>query len=648
MPKNKDKWSLTEIPPEGDDDVGEFAYDLFEIANREKLRLKVDTTAMRNFAMYRGGKQEGMFMQKNLYPANLYFANIERTVANITARDPVGEVVDLDGKTDEAEKILSAKLKKWWNDTDQRAKLRLSSKLMEVYGISIEKPFFDTKKRYDADIELIDMFSFFPAPGNWANISEDAPYIAFAYVDFLEKIESKWNVKGVMADEAYQLLGTEREKFKNPASPHDYTSTGRYATPMLPVEAGQNRPLDRKLERGLVIELWIRDGRTKTVETDMEIEDPENEGNFIRVPAEQVVPVYPDGIRKITVTKADGATNMGKNGFIVLNDGHNPNINSRLPVERAKNTHPWGRFPVYIVNSYHDPVSIWGFAAAEQTGFLLYFINEILKKLINWVKNVMTPPLIIQKHCGITRQMIESDNEQAGRLILMPSIPNARIEFMQIPNLPSTFFVVLDKLISLHDRIHAIEDADRGVAPKGVIAMGAIVALQEKNQLALRPKTVSVETLAEQRSKWSIGLWQNWGTASDMVSVSGEPVEFVGTDYAGRRFNFIVESGSTTPRTSLQVQELTMKLAEKNFISKPYLLETLNMPGWQEEVARTSGPLVQQALTILLDSGADPDKVGELADDLAKFMTEDAGDLHRESQEAEQKPKKRSVSNGKT
>jgi hypothetical protein len=133
-----------------------------------------------------------------------------------------------------------------------------------------------------------------------------------------------------------------------------------------------------------------------------------------------------------------------------------------------------------------------------------------------------------------------------------------------------------------------------------------------------------------------------------MVSVSGEPVEFVGTDYAGRRFNFIVESGSTTPRTSLQVQELTMKLAEKNFISKPYLLETLNMPGWQEEVARTSGPLVQQALTILLDSGADPDKVGELADDLAKFMTEDAGDLHRESQEAEQKPKKRSVSNGKT
>ena len=97
-----------------------------------------------------------------------------------------------------------------------------------------------------------------------------------------------------------------------------------------------------------------------------------------------------------------------------------------------------------------------------------------------------------------------------------------------------------------------------------------------------------------------------------MVSVNGQPKEFVGTDYRGRKFNFVVESGSTVPRTSLQVQELVMKLAEAGKLSTPYLLETLNMPGWKQEVARTSGPLVEQAMGILMDAGAPPEALQEL------------------------------------
>ncbi len=604
----QDNWTLIQLPPKGHEDVGRYAYDLFEIARKEKERLQVSQIAFRNYALYRGQKQEGQKSQQSLNPANLYFANIERTVSNITARDPVGEIVDLDGETDDAEKVLTAKLAKWWKDTDQRRKTRLSAKLMEVYGITIEKPYFDFNRRYDADIEIVDMFGFFPAPGLWENLSEDCPYICYAYVDFIDSIESKFNVTGVMPDEAYELLGQEREKYKSATSPDDTASTGRYATPMLPADTAQNSAPDRKLERGLIIEVWVRDNskRKKEVLTVEEGTDAIVEGNVDE-------PVYPDGIRKITVTRADGKKNKGQHGYIVLDDSANPNVNPMLPVDLAKNTHVWGRLPVYTANSYKDPVSIWGFAAAEQTGFLLYYINQILKKLINWTKNVMTPPLIIQKHCGITKQMIESNNEKAGRLVLMPSIPNARIEFMQIPNLPQSFFVVLDKIIQLHDRVHAIEEADRGEAPTGVIAASAIVALQEKNQVALQPKTVSIESLAENRSKWAIGLWQNWGTDTDFVSVNGQPKEFVGTDYAGRKFNFVVESGSTVPRTSLQVQELVMQLAERQMVSKPYLLETLNLPNWKEEVARTSGELVEQALTILMDAGAPPDAVQQMA-----------------------------------
>lgn len=599
-----DFWTLFKIPPKGHEDVGEFAYALFEVAKMGKRKLGVDESAFRNYGAYRGPNKD--IRNRTETPANLYFANIERTVSNITARDPIGEVVDLDGETDNAEKILTAKLLKWWKDTNQRRKLRKSARIMEIYGITIEKPYFDFKRRHDVNVENIDIFGFYPAPGTYENVSEDAPYICFAYTDFIDAIESEFDVEGVRVDEAYDLLGQEREKFRG-NTPKTRETTGLYSTPMIPADE-THKASDSKLERGLIIEVWIRDNSTES-ETVLTVDDATGEAVMGTVQN----PIYRDGIRKITVTMADGKKNKGENGYIVLDDSSNPNINSKLEDKLAKTTHPWGRFPVYLANSYKDPMSIWGFAAYEQTGYMLHYINKILKKLVAWTRNVMTPPLIIQKHCGITRQMIESDNNKAGRLILQPSIPNARIEFMPIPNLPQTFFTVLDKLIELHDRIHAIEKADRGEAPNGVIAASAIVALQEKNQIALQPKTVSVESLAENRSKWAIGLWQNWGTDSDLVSVSGQPEEFVGTDYAGRKFNFVVESGSTVPRTSLQVQELVMKLAESGKISTPYLLETLNLPNWKEEVARTSGPLVDQALSILMDAGLPQEAVQQIA-----------------------------------
>jgi hypothetical protein len=215
----------------------------------------------------------------------------------------------------------------------------------------------------------------------------------------------------------------------------------------------------------------------------------------------------------------------------------------------------------------------------------------------------MAPPLIVQQHCGITREMIESSITKAGRLILMPSTPNARIEFLQIPNLPETFFRVFELLIKMFDRTYQIEDADRGVQPTGVIAASAIVALQEKNMVLMQAKTNAIDTLVENRSRWAIGLWQNHGTAEDNVNVGDEEQSFIGVNYAGRKFNYVVESGSTTPRTSLQLQEDAKWLAMNKFISQKGLLSAMHWPGWKDEVARTAESQLDQALQVLIDAG---------------------------------------------
>ena len=600
MPDIDKKWSLVSIPPRSHPDVADFAFSLFEIARIEKERLNKPQDFLSNYALYRGKQSIGSTTVTKAYtPVNLYFANIERTVSNITARNPVGEVVDLDGIKDGAEEIFTVKLQKWWKNTSQQMKTRATARTMEIYGITTEKPYWD-KDRKEPNIMITDPFAFFPAPGLYDDMSTEPPYVCFAYLDFVDQAEKTFDANGIAQDDAYELLGVEREKYKADNYGTSPQRIGNYADPMTRSSHNDKTASDPAVERCLIIEVWVKDTRTRTVKE----ETPLDETGMVVERVTEKQQIYPDGIRKITITRKKGdQKSKTRSDYMVLDDCANPNINPELEIELAQETHPWGRFPVYTANSYRDLISIWGFAAAEQVGDLIVKINQIVSKLIAYVINVMAPPLIVQKHCGITKAMIESEISKSGRLILMPTTPNARIEFMQIPNLPTTFFQVLDLIIKLFDRIYQIEDADRGQAPSGVIAASAIVALLERNQVMMQAKTSSIDTLAEQRSRWAIGLWQNFGTQSDLVEVAGEPTEFIGTRYAGRKFSYVVEAGSTTPRTSLQVQELSAALFAEGTIDQQARLEAINFPGWKEILQRMQAPLFQQLLDFLLEIG---------------------------------------------
>ena len=606
-------WNLNNLPPIGHEDVAEFTFNLFEIARIEKERLGKPSDFLANYALYRGhsgrlltGRKGYTPQSKNLTPINLYFANIERTVSNITARNPTGEVVDMDGLHDEVENILTLKLKKWWKDTDQQIKIKSTARMMEIYGVTIEKPVRNPRTN-DPDTLITDPFSFFPAPGNWEDMALEAPYIAYLYLDFVSEIEATFGVTDVASDEAYELLGQEREEFKTQNVSLMHT-IGNYTDPMTIRSQQGRKASDKTIERGLIIELWIRDNQTKEIKTSEPItQDGQpiigEDGKSLVREITTTEMMCPDGIRKITITKSKDPSN--KSGWIVLDDSPNPNINYRHLDQgnEVKVTYPWGRLPVYVANSYKDGISVWGFAAAEQVGDLIIKINQIMAKLIAYVINVMTPPLIVQQHCGITREMIESSIQKAGRLILMPSTPNARIEFMTIPNLPLTFFQVLELIVKFFDRVYQIEDADRGIVPSGVIAASAIVALQERNQVLMQAKTSSIDHIAEQKSQWAIGLWQNWGVEEDSVDVNGEQTQFRPVNYVGRKFNFVVESGSTSPKTSLQIQEMAKWLYDVKAIGQKGLLEAVNWPNWKEELERTAESQLDQALQILIDAG---------------------------------------------
>lgn len=564
--KKDQSWNLMSIPPTGNDALPQFIWDLYETSSGERLNLDLPSRWLLNHALYRGYHYKGP-KRKNFVNVNLFFANVERTKANITASNPKAEVKILDGHQDEADQILSARLDIFWNETSQRKKLASTVLNMELYGITIEKSYYDRAGRTPDNI-IVDPFAFFPAPGVYEDLGTECPYIAHAYPMIVEEVEAKFNLSpgDVMVDDLYSVLGEERDDSRPQiATGQRIGNDSTFGRSSTVKRDNAGRAGDFKERRALVIECWIRD-------TNLE--------------------KYPDGVRVVTVTN---------NGNLVLSDMPNPNINWNMDQEASKKTHAWGRFPFYVGNSYVDTTSIWGFSAAEQVSDIALKVDEIISKAVNWVMRAMAPPLVIPKDFGITRSMINN----SPNLILMPTKAGFLREagFIPIPNLPNDFFKVMDILLGFFDRVYQIEDADRGVGPTGVIAASAIVALQERNATLLQHKITTIDYIVESRGKWAISHMMNFGSRPETVTVNDSPVEFVGSNLIGRQFSYIVESGSTTPKTSLQVAEQAEKLYVNQAIDRQAYLEALNFPGWKEIIERVGEGQLDQALQILVQAG---------------------------------------------
>ena len=140
---------------------------------------------MENHRLYRGdhhGPNHRRVVYKNRkkkQTINLFFSNIIRTVANITARNPVAEVVSTDGVEDGTDILVSQKIKNWWNDAEQAISLAKSALNNEIYGITTEKAVFNHAQKR-TDTVVVDPFAFLPAPGYFEDW-DDAPYCCHFY-----------------------------------------------------------------------------------------------------------------------------------------------------------------------------------------------------------------------------------------------------------------------------------------------------------------------------------------------------------------------------------------------------------------------------------------------------------------------------------
>jgi hypothetical protein len=595
------EFNMNKLPAAGNPRVGAFFYALFDQAYQERQRLGLDERFHENHRLFRGSHwlmgRYNVKPAKHRVPVNLFFANIQRTVANITARAPVAEVVSLDGIQDGADVTLSTKLKSWWNEAEQGVSLARSSLNMEIYGITPEKAVYDFHQKRSYTV-VLDPYAFVPAPGYYEEIN-DMPYICHICPMYPDEIESQFGVPAekIQEDDVYSILGEDREE--NVPIPYG-TRLGTQNYPGNFSSITHPTPRDKTTSRGraLVVEIWIRDRSTEEVEVEKTIVDPYT-GKEIPVKVVEKQSKYPGNIRVVTLTNR---------GALVLDDKANPNINPSLPPELAKETYLYDHYPFYKANSYEDTTSIWGFSAAEQVGDINKLIDEMLSRIALYVNRTVTPILIVPMDTGITREMITT---RPG-LVLQPTsaASSPGIRFLQVPNLPENFFSILEIYVKFFDRISQIEDADRGKVPNRVVSGAAIYALQERGAVLIRAKIRAVDYLVRQRGRCSISFIQNFGTQPELLEVQGETKVLKGVDLAGRKFNYVVESGSTVARTSLQIMEQAEQLYKVGAIDRQALLENLNFPGWKEIIERVGEGQLGQAIQILIQAGL-PEEVGK-------------------------------------
>jgi hypothetical protein len=615
------KWTMSNIPPEGDPELGMFVYERYLEAKKEKERLKLPDRWLENFRLMRGRH----WLNKTTHPTvNLIFANIERTVASLVSRNPQAEVVVTDGIEDtpgyEADKLMNKLVGDWWTGSEQIVVLTKSIFNMEVYGPTIEKAVVvDTGKRVDANGERIPVLDFkivpmdpyaaFPEPGNFNDISTDCRFFGHAYPVMIDEVRSVYDIsedQSIQPDDTYNVLGRDREHYIPSAAentpPGSVTySDGSRNLVNFPAEA----PDGVGKGKTLLIEMWLRDDREETyVVEEVEHVNPVSGAiTYEKIMGKRKK--YPDGIRKVTVCDS---------GKLVLDDMKNPNLNYAMSADVAENCHAWGRFPFYMETSYKDNFILWGFSNIEQTGMLNLVIDEIFAAMIHYIKTCLKPPLINPKDTGIANSKLSN---RAGLVLNPLNFQVAKgLRFMDVPSLPNDFYRLISLAMSFLDRISATEDADRGEAPGSIQSGVGVVALQARNKIVMGHKVRAVSHLIRERGRWAINFFQNFGYLTETMKTGEEKVLFRGTQFAGRLFNYTVEEGSTMPRTEAQLKADALTMYQLGINDRQDVFEKHEWPGWKEIIERVGEGQLNQALQILMQAGLPQEVAQQLKEQL--------------------------------
>lgn len=575
------------LPPEGDKRVGPAVFALLEEVIKDKVSVGLHDRFDKFYDLGRGKHWKQNVQGLSLVTANLLATHRTRTVNLLTDNNPTFNVHRIK-VTEDDERTFSKILRTseyWWTETEQQSILEKSVLNGETYGVCIEKVRFDLGAEYgigEVVTDVIDPFHFGVYPTKVTDPKNAEANIHYYPINVREARRMFPEMKDKIKPDTEYLddLGQERRFSSGFSTSKSSTKTFTNVLNRLAPFFGSKTDS----EELLLVECWVKD-YTMVTQKEPAIDpltgQPMVDEDGQPVMEEYEVPKYKGFIRCVTCC----------NGGIVLADRDNPSINPDVEDYMAQQTYLFDKFPFNVANSNTDNVSIWGMSDYEQLMGLQHEINKAISQFTSLKDEVTGVKLINPKTSGVPNSQITN-----GVGVLNPNGPNHGLQYLEPPPIPRDLIEGLKVYQDLFFLVSGAFDLEQAQTPGSqVIAYKAIAALIERASTMLRGKIRNYSKLIRERGRMFISLAQNWYTEERYISYT-EDGESTSDTVIGAEMlvpvKLSVVSGSTMPKSMVQMREEALDLFAKGAIDSEELLKRLDWPEYKQVVARMSkGPV---------------------------------------------------------
>jgi len=622
--KEKVEECIELIPQCGEQDIAQAIYQLFDLAIADKENLGLPAKWHRFYELGKNRHWRSNNPNLSLISANLLHTHRRRIVNLLTDNNPTFNVraASNDDQMEEKTNKILRTAEHWWNEMEQQSILSKSITKGETYGVCIEKLRFDINAEYgigEVVTDVVDPFNFAIYPPKVVEIPQAEACFHF-YPISVRRLKRMFPEKAEMITSDYETykddFGDSRREvsgldMKNTIGTGQTTFGGSLVNLVGALGTG-----DEKSDEALVIECWVKDYTIVSEEIRVPVKD--ELGRTSPDAYETVMksrPLYDGFIRCITVC----------NSTVVLADRSNPSINPNLPRDIAVKTYLYDKFPFNKATSNNDSDIFWGESDFEQLANLQMEIDKSISQYATLKDKVAGVKIINPKTSGVANSQFAN-----GVNIIRPETTiNHGIQYMDPPPIPPDLLNSLDVFRDLFFMVAGSFDLEQAQGEGSqVIAYKAIAALIENAATMIRGKIRAYGKLIRERGRMYISLAQNWYTEDRIVSYDQDGQDKV-FSITGRDFDFqhklMVVSGSTMPRSQIQVREEALELFKAQAIDNEELLKQLDYPNYRDVVTRMKTGPIDEFINNLEVAGTPP----EILDYLRNISTVDTKKLER-------------------
>lgn len=543
---------LEETQSEQADRIAKFVQDRFK--EYEKARKDKEDRWRRYYRMYRGKQWEALSIKPNKRKTraviNYIFSSIETSVPletdgkyrlmyqprEASSPIPTGDIRAIQemGASDlELAKAMSMVADYHWRYLSMDAKLPIAARVAKIYGTAFFYTYWDASARKgvgDIMTRVCEPFHIYPDP--LAKRVEDAAGFVYAYV--------------VPLSEAKRLFPTKANLLKAADTiPPIFNMDQEY-------EASQAQMQSKGAV--MILEYWLRDGATVTVEQEEQISD-EKEGEAVKQVIEKLK--YPNG-RVITVA-----------GDVLLEDKPNP----------------YTVWPLDAVYDY-DIGEFFGVGEIENLEQPQILYNKTFSQLYDNIRIMGNPNVVADKTSGVDWSNYLNST---GQVVLKE--PGSEVRLQDPPQFSPALPEFLNMLRRDMDTISGIHDITQGRQPVGITAAQAIELLQQSAQTRIRLKIRNLlESIKGVGKKW-FALVKQYYIEPRLLRVTGPEGEagwlaLQGTEFADADMDLIVETDSSFIVSKAGRFEQGLTLLKAQAISPVDLLKVTDWPGKEKIIAK--------------------------------------------------------------